>query len=225
MTMLVFRSLLQEYASLSVLLLFSNWSESWARFRKSFNWPGSQISEISQTWISCHTSAPLGFLSGTIFSAEPVPGTFERLFIYLLNEYKDQYKLYFMVTFNFCCIEHSGNQHWIFIGMTDAEAEASILWPPDAKSWLIGKDPDARKDWRQEEKGVTEDEMVGWYYQLNGHEFMNSSKLREIVEDRGALRAAVHGVTKSRTGLSDWKAATTNKCCWLIFWSSICCFI
>ena len=64
-----------------------------------------------------------------------------------------------------------GNQSWIFIGKTDAEAEAPILWPPDAKNWLIGKDPDTGKDWRQEEKGMTEDEMVGWHHQLNGHEF------------------------------------------------------
>ena len=64
-----------------------------------------------------------------------------------------------------------GNPPWIFIGRTDAEAEAPILWPPDAKSQLTGKDPDAGKDWRQEEKGTTEDEMVGWHHQLNGHEF------------------------------------------------------
>ena len=64
-----------------------------------------------------------------------------------------------------------GNQHWIFIGRTDAEAEDPILWPPDAKNWLIGKDPDAGKDWRQEEKGLTEDQMVGWHHWLSGHEF------------------------------------------------------
>ena len=64
-----------------------------------------------------------------------------------------------------------GNQSWILIGRTDAEAEAPILWSPDAKNWLIGKDPDAGKDWRQEEKGTTEDEMVGWHHRLNGHEF------------------------------------------------------
>ena len=64
-----------------------------------------------------------------------------------------------------------GNQSWIFIGRTDAEAEAPILWPPDVKSWLIWKDPDAGKDWRQEEKGTTEDEMVGWHHRLNGHGF------------------------------------------------------
>ena len=64
-----------------------------------------------------------------------------------------------------------GNQPWILIGTTDAEAEAPILWPPDVKSQLIGKDPDAGKDWRQEEKGTTEDEMAAWYHQLNGREF------------------------------------------------------
>ena len=64
-----------------------------------------------------------------------------------------------------------GNQFWIFTGRTDAEAETPILWPPDEKSWFIGKDPDAGKDWRQEEKGTIEDEMVGWHHRLNGHEF------------------------------------------------------
>ena len=68
-------------------------------------------------------------------------------------------------------VNHKGNECWIFIGRTDAEAEVPILWPPDAKSWLIGKDSDAGKDWRQEEKGTTENEMVGWHHQLNGHEF------------------------------------------------------
>ena len=63
------------------------------------------------------------------------------------------------------------NHCWIFIGRADAEAETPILWPPDAKNWLIRKDPDAGKDWRQEEKGTTEDEMVGWHHWLDGHEF------------------------------------------------------
>ena len=63
------------------------------------------------------------------------------------------------------------NPYWIFIGRTNAEAETPIFWPPDAKSWLTGKDPDAGKDWRWEEKGRTEDETVGWYHWLNGHEF------------------------------------------------------
>ena len=63
------------------------------------------------------------------------------------------------------------NQPWIFIRRTDAEAETAILWPPDAKNWLFGKDPNAGKDWRQEEKGTTEDEVVGWHHRLSGHEF------------------------------------------------------
>ena len=63
------------------------------------------------------------------------------------------------------------NQSWVFIGRTDAEAETPILWPPDVKSWLIGKDPDDGRDWGQEEKGTTEDEMAGWHLRLNAHEF------------------------------------------------------
>ena len=68
-------------------------------------------------------------------------------------------------------VNPKGNQSWIFTGITDAEAETPILWPPDAMSWLIWKDPDAGKDWRQEETGMTEDEMAGWYHWVDGHEF------------------------------------------------------
>ena len=68
-----------------------------------------------------------------------------------------------------------GNQSWIFIGRTDAETP--IFWPTDAKNWLIGKDPDAGKDWRQEEKGTTEDEIVGWHHQLNAHEFEQAPRV------------------------------------------------
>ena len=68
-------------------------------------------------------------------------------------------------------VHPKGDQSWVFIGRTDAEAEALILRPPDSKSLLIGKDPDARRDWGQEEKGMTEDEMVGWHHRLDGHEF------------------------------------------------------
>ena len=67
-------------------------------------------------------------------------------------------------------VNPKGNQSLIFIGRTDTQAEASILWPPDGKNWFTGKDPDAGEDWRQEEKGMTEDEMVGWNHRLNGHE-------------------------------------------------------
>ena len=68
-------------------------------------------------------------------------------------------------------VNPKGNQSWIFIRKIDAEAETPVLWPPDAKSWLIRKDPDAGKDWRQEEKEMTKDKMVGWHHRLNGHEF------------------------------------------------------
>ena len=77
-----------------------------------------------------------------------------------------------------------GNQPWIFIGRTDAEAEAPILWPPDAKNWLTGKDTDAGKDWRREEKGTTEEEMVGWHHRLNGHEFEQAP---EVGDGQGGL--------------------------------------
>ena len=68
-------------------------------------------------------------------------------------------------------VHSKGDQSWVFIGGTDVEAETPILWPPHAKSWLIWKDPDAKKDWGQEKKGMAEDEMVGWHHPLNGHQF------------------------------------------------------
>ena len=95
-----------------------------------------------------------------------------------------------------------GNQPWLLFGRTDAEAP--ILWPPDTKSQLVGKDQDAGKDWRQK-KRATEHEMVGWYHQLSDTSNMDVSlsKLRETVRDREAWHAAVRGVTKSQIWLSD----------------------
>ena len=97
-----------------------------------------------------------------------------------------------------------GNQPWIFMGRSDAEAGAPIFWPPDVKSPLIGKAPVSEKDWGQEEKGVTEDEMVGWHHWLNGHEFEQTPG---EMKNREAWHAAVHGIAKSQIQLSDW---TTN---------------
>ena len=98
-------------------------------------------------------------------------------------------------------VNPKGYQSWIFIGRTDAKTEDPVLWPPDVKSQLIGKDPNIGKDWGQEEKGATEDEMVGWHHWLNGHE---SEQALGVVKDRRAWCAAVHGVTKSQTWLSNW---------------------
>ena len=97
-------------------------------------------------------------------------------------------------------------QSWIFIARTDAEAEGTMLWPPDSKSWLTGKDPHGGKDWRQEEKGSTEDEICGWHHSLNEHEFEQTPGAGEA---QGSLACCSPWVTKSWTWLSD--CTTINK--------------
>ena len=97
-------------------------------------------------------------------------------------------------------VNPKGNQPWIFTGKTDTEAEAPILWPPDVKSWLTGKDPDAGKDWRQEGKGMTEDKMVGWHHQLDGHEF---EQARGVGNGQGSLAScSPQGHTES--DMTEW---------------------
>ena len=98
-------------------------------------------------------------------------------------------------------VHPKGNQSWIFIGRTDAVAETPIIWPPDVKNWLIWKDPDAGKDWRSEEKGSTEDEIVGWHHRLNGHEFEQAPG---DGEGQGSLACCSPWGRKESTRLSDW---------------------
>ena len=97
-------------------------------------------------------------------------------------------------------VNPEGNQPWTFIGRTDVSAEVPVLWSPDAKSQLIGKDPDSGKDWGQREKGMTEDEMVGWHHWLNGHKFEQAPG---DSEGQGSLvyYSCVHEFTKSQTWL------------------------
>ena len=105
-------------------------------------------------------------------------------------------------------VHPKGNQSWVFIRRTDAEAEAPILGPPDVKNWLIGKDPDAGKDWRQQ-KGTAEDEMVGWHHRLDGHEF---EQALGVGDGQGAWCAAVHGVAKSLAWLNNWTELNIPLC-------------
>ena len=107
-------------------------------------------------------------------------------------------------------VHPKGNQSWIVVGRTDAEAEAPIIWTPDVKNWLIGKDHDASKDWRQEDKGMTEDEMVGWHHWLDGHGF---EQAQGVGDGREAWRVAVHGIAKSWPQLSYWTELNWTEYC------------
>ena len=114
-------------------------------------------------------------------------------------------------------VSPKGNQPWIVIRSTDAEAP--LLWPPDAKNWLIRKYPDGGKDWRHEEKMITEGKMIWWHHQLNGHEFDQA-----LGDDEGqeVLHAAVHGVPKSWTWLNNYSLTTRcNKHTWNA-WIHVC---
>ena len=108
-------------------------------------------------------------------------------------------------------VHSKGDQSWVFFGRNDAKAETPVLWPPCAKSWLTGKDSDAGRDWGQEEKRMTEDEMARWHQRLHGCVWANSgSSLVSLVMDREAWRAAIHGVAKSRTWLSELHIKKVN---------------
>ena len=102
---------------------------------------------------------------------------------------------------------HPKDQSWVFIGGTDVEAETPILGSPDAESWLIWKDPDAGKDWGQEEMEMTEDEIVGWHHRLNGHGF---GWMLGVGDGQEAWSAVVHGVARSWTRLTDWTELSTG---------------
>ena len=131
---------------------------------------------------------------------------------------------------------HLKDQSWVFIGGTDIKAETPILWPPDVKSWLIWKDPDAEEDWGKEEKGTTEYEMVQWHHRQNGHGF---GWTPAAGDGQWGLAAVIHGIAKDQTWLSDWTERSwervknmlsqgggegKKKCLFLAWWSLLCFF-
>ena len=113
-------------------------------------------------------------------------------------------------------VHPKGDQSWVFIGRTDVEAETPILWPLDVKSWLIWNNPNARKDWRQEEKGTIEDEMVEWHHRLDGREF---EQALGVGDGQGGLVCCGPWVTKSQTWLNNW---TELNCAWfIVMWTNL----
>ena len=115
------------------------------------------------------------------------------------------------------------NQPWIFIGRTDAETEAPILWQPDAWSWLIGKDPDNVKDWRQEEKEVTEDDMVEWHHRLSGWEFEQTpgrTGKPGVLQSMGSQRVKHDWVTEQQKILRHWDMKKKDTKMWVVFYGS-----
>ena len=114
-------------------------------------------------------------------------------------------------------VHSKGDQSWVFFGRTDAKAETPVLWPPHTKIWLMGKDPYAGRDWGQEEKGTTEDEMAVWHHKLDAHEF---GWTLGVGDGQEAWRAAILGVAKCRIWLSDWTELnwTEKNCIYLERW-------
>ena len=112
-------------------------------------------------------------------------------------------------------INPKGNQSWIFTGRTDSGAEAPIFWPLDMKNWLTGKDPEVRKDWRQEEKGTTEDKMVGWHHRLGGHEF---EQVLGVGVRQGSLACCSPWDCKEWIWLSNWNELIQSTSCEMLGW-------
>ena len=120
-------------------------------------------------------------------------------------------------------VHPKGNQSWVFIGRSDVEAETPILWTADVRNWFIWKDPDAGKDWRWEEKGITKEEIIGWHHWLNRHEF---EQALGVDDGHGSLACCSHRVTKCQTQLIDLTELKLHAKCqggWSITWNQNCC--
>ena len=147
--------------------------------------------------------------------------------MFLVSRFTSFYLVY--STTNFCSyfyfwkeiqpVHPKGDHSWVFIGRTDVEAETPVLWPPDGKNWLVWKDSDAGKDWRQEEKGTTEDEMVGWHHRLNGHEFEQALGDGEGQGSLACCRPWGHKELDTTEWLKDktlntWLQPLIRRCCY-----------